>query len=332
MSNYEALGFLADAERPVSVEFLVLPGVSLMTLACSAEPLRSANRVAGQRLFDWRFTSLDGAPPQTSSGIAWPVDGRFEVARPRTILAIIAGFWASEAADRGLAGTVHRAARRAKAVIGIESGAWVMARAGLLDGRAATTHWEDFEEFGAAFPAVDLRPDRYVVDGRLITTSGASPTFDLMIDLTRQIAGPAAAVDVARSFIYEASRGAGDMQARISFGPPGNEDERLVRAVRAMEEGIDRPVTVAAIARRVGLSARGLELLFARETGQTPGAYFLTLRLNAARRLVLDTRLALTDVASRTGFSSVGALSRAYRKAFGEPPSRSRASVSKRAA
>lgn len=331
MSNYEALDFLADGERPVSVELLVLPGVSLMTLACSAEPLRSANRVSGRRLFDWRFTSVDGASPTTSSDIAWPVDGRFDPAGRRDILAVVAGFFASEAGDRSLAGMVHRASRRARAVIGIESGAWAMARAGLLDGRAATTHWEDFEEFGAAFPAVDLRPDRYVVDGRFITTSGASPTFDLMIDLTRQIAGPAVAVDVARSFIYEASRGAGDMQARISFGPPGNEDERLVRAVRAMEQCIDSPVTVAAIARRVGLSARGLEQLFTRETGQTPGAYFLALRLNAARRLVLDTRLALTEVASRTGFSSVGALSRAYKRAFGEPPSKGRATATRRA-
>lgn len=325
MTNYEALAFLSTGPYPVMVEFLVLPGASLMSLSCAADPLRCANRVTGRHLFDWRFVSVDGADPPTSSGLDWPVAERFDPARERDILAIVAGFWAGELARSTLTGAIARAAQRARLVIGIESGAWVMARAGLLDGRAATTHWEDFEEFASAFPSIDLRPDRYVVDGRLVTTSGASPTFDMMIALIRQTVGPAAAFDVARTFIYEGSREAGDIQAYGSFGSPAQQDERLVRAVRMMEAQIDTPITVAAIARRVRLSARGLELLFSRETGQTPGAYFLTLRLNTARRMVLDTRLPLTEIAPRAGFSSVGALSRAYRRAFGLPPSRHRA-------
>jgi transcriptional regulator GlxA family with amidase domain len=210
----------------------------------------------------------------------------------------------------------------------VESGAWILARAGLLDGRAATTHWEDFEDFAGTFPEVDLRPDRYVTDGRFATTSGASPTFDLMIDLVRHRAGLPVAHDVTGVFIHETSRGAGDYQSHAFLGHSADHDPRIAKAARIMEKCIDAPVTIAAIARRIPISVRGLEQLFMREIGQTPGAYFLNLRLNAARRYVLDTTLPMTDIASRTGFSSINALSRAFRNTFGQSPANYRKSFS----
>jgi transcriptional regulator GlxA family with amidase domain len=108
----------------------------------------------------------------TSSGIAWPVSGRHDPASRCDVLAIVAGFGAAQMTDRRLVGQIYRSARNATIVMGIESGPWLLARAGLLDEHRAATHWEDFEDFAAAFPNVDLRPDRYVVDGRFITTSG----------------------------------------------------------------------------------------------------------------------------------------------------------------
>ena len=302
----------------------------MMTLACAADPLRAANRVTGRPVFDWRFVSSDGEDPVTSSGIAWPVTGRFEAEAKRGLFAVIAGFRAGEISDRKLFAAVYRASKSAGITAGIETGAWLLARAGLLDGRAATTHWEDFEEFETAFPAVELRPDRYVIDGPFVTTSGASPTFDMMIDLVGRRAGPAAALDVASVFVYEASRGASDAQSHVSFGSAGNYDPRLIQAIRAMELCLDRPITIAAIARRVDMSTRGLEKLFSREIGQTPGAYFLSLRLNAARRMVLDTRLPMIEIASRTGFSSIAAFSRAFKRAFGQAPSQRRLAGAKR--
>ena len=274
MTEYEELPALATSGQPFTVDILVLPGSSLMTLACAGDPLRAANRVTGRTVFDWRYISLDGRDPVTSAGMEWPVSGRFDPGAKRDVFAVIAGFGAPEMRDRTLFSGVFRASKRAELTVGIESGAWLLARAGLLDGRRATTHWEDFEEFETAFPAIELRPDRYVVDGGFITTSGASPTFDMMIDLIRRRTGIAMALDVASVFVYEASRGAGDAQSHVSFGASGNYDPRLVQAIRAMELCIDRPVTIAAIARRVSMSVRGLEQLFAKEIGQTPGALF----------------------------------------------------------
>ncbi|WP_193177446.1 GlxA family transcriptional regulator [Oricola nitratireducens] len=325
MTEYELLSVPAAGDAPVKVDILVLPGSSMMTLACAGDPLRAANRVCGRTVFAWRFLSLDDDDPLTSAGTPWPVSGRIDPGEKRNVLAVVAGFRAFEMRDRRMLSRIVRASQNAELTIGIESGAWLIARAGLLDGRRATTHWEDFEEFATAFPAIDLRPDRAVADGRFITTAGASPTFDMMIDLIRRCAGMAAALDVASAFVYEASRGASDAQAPVSFGPAGNHDPRVMQAIRAMELCIEKPVTIAAIARRVSISPRGLEQLFRKEIGQTPGAYFLSLRINAARRLVLDTRLPMTEIASRTGFSSVAAFSRAFRRSYGISPMRKRA-------
>lgn len=307
----------------MAVNFLVLPGCSLLTLASTVEPLRAANRQAGRTVFDWRFVSVDGISPITSSGIAWPVSGKHDPSSRCDVLAIIAGFGAPQMTDRKLIAHIYRAARHARVVIGIESGAWLLARAGLLDEHRAATHWEDFEEFAAAFPNVDLRPDRYVIDRRFVTTSGASPTFDMMVDLVRRELGPPAALDVATSFVHDDLRAAGDPQVNATLGD-ARHDPRLVRSIRIMETHVDAPVSIAAIARRVSMSARGLEHLFSRQLGQTPGAYFLSLRLAAARRLVNDTRLSMTDIASRSGFSSESAFSRAFSRQFGLSPSASR--------
>ncbi|OCW57163.1 GlxA family transcriptional regulator [Hoeflea olei] len=323
MTQNKALSAIAGLGRPITVEVLVVPGSSLLTAASSVEPLRAANRQAGRTVFDWRFVSLDGAPPPTSSGIAWPVSGPLDAARACDILAVVAGFDAARMTERRLIAQIYRAARNAALVIGIESGAWLLARAGLIDEHRAATHWEDFEEFATAFPHVDLRPDRYVIDGRFITTSGASPTLDMMVDLVRRVLGHPTALDVASSFVHDDLRAAGDAQVNVTLGDAAH-DPRLVRAIRIMETHIDAPLSIAAIARRVAMSARGLEQLFSRQLGETPGAYFLSLRLAAARRLVNDTRLTMADIALRTGFSSPSALSRAFSRQYGLSPRQSR--------
>ena len=233
---------------------------------------------------------------------------------------IIGGFGTRGYATASLLAGIRRVSRTSRAVGGIEAGTWLVARAGILEGRAATTHWEDMEDFAAAFPGTDVRPDRYVIDGPVFTTGGASPTFDLMLHLIRTRLGMAAALDVASVFIYDQSRAATDAQPLISLGRLDGYDPRLARAIRLMEAHVDQPLTIAAIARRVGVTPRTLESTFRKSIGETPGAYYLRLRLNAARRLVVDTKVAMADVAARTGFSSGAAFSRAFSRTFGKAP------------
>ncbi|PLP57780.1 AraC family transcriptional regulator [Mesorhizobium loti] len=317
--------FLAE-RAPLRVTFLVFSGSSIMCVASALDPLRAANRITGETLFDYRLVSMTGDAPVTTCGLPVAVSGRFDPAEATDMLVVIAGFGTQNYATSALLAGLRRAARTARAVGGIEAGTWLVGRAGLLEGRSATTHWEDMEDFTAAFPGADVRPDRYVIDGPVFTSGGASPTFDLMLHLVRSRLGMAVALDVASVFIYDQARAATDAQPLVSLGRLDGYDPRLAQAIRLMEVHVDQPLTIAAIARRAGVTARTLESIFRSSIDETPGAYYLRLRLGAARRLVVDTRIAMADIAERTGFSSAAAFSRAFSKAFGEAPTKVRGS------
>lgn len=328
---YEAL--MIKSEKPsifrsepekLKVTFLVFSGSSIMCVASAVDPLRAANRISGETLFDFKLVSVTGEAPVTTCGLPVAVSGRFDAAEPTDMLVVVAGFGTQNYATSALLAGLRRAARAARACGGVEAGTWLVARAGLLEGRSATTHWEDMEDFSAAFPGVDVRPDRYVIDGPVFTSGGASPTFDLMLHLVRTRLGMAAALDVASVFIYDQARAATDAQPLVSLGRLDGYDPRLAQAIRLMEAHVDQPLTIDAVARRAGVTARTLESIFRKSIGETPGAYYLRLRLSAARRLVVDTRIAMADIAGRTGFSSAAAFSRAFSRAFGEAPVRLR--------
>ncbi|MDP3897303.1 MAG: GlxA family transcriptional regulator [Mesorhizobium sp.] len=324
MMKNETSSIFSSDTRPLRLTLLVFSGASIMCVASAIDPLRAANRIAGATMFDWKLVSSDGEPPVTTSGLPVAVSGRFDATEKTDVLIAIGGFGTRYETAAPLVSGFRRAAKAARAIGGIEAGTWLLARAGLLEGRAATTHWEDLEDFAAAYPGADVRPDRYVIDGPVFTTGGASPTFDLMLHLIRARLGMAVALDVASVFIYDQARAATDAQPLVSLGRLDGYDPRLAGAIRLMEAHVDRPLTIAAIARRTGVTARTLEKTFARAIGETPGAYYLRLRLNAARRLVLDTAEPMADIAARTGFSSAASFSRAFSAGFGQAPGRMR--------
>jgi AraC family transcriptional regulator, glycine betaine-responsive activator len=315
--------FRAD-RSPLRLTFLVFSGASIMCVASAIDPLRAANRVSGEKLFDFRLVSANGKPPHTTCGLPIAVAGAFDPALATDVLIAIGGFGTRLETNRPLLAAFRRAARAASAVGGVEAGTWVLGHAGLLEGRAATTHWEDMEDFAAAFPGSDVRPDRYVIDGPVFTAGGASPTFDLMLHLVRSRLGAALALDVASVFIYDQARAATDAQPLVSLGRLDNHDPRLATAIRLMESHVDKPLPISAIAKRAGISTRTLEKLFLKSIGETPGAYALRLRLAAARRLVLDTTEPMAAVAARAGFSSAAGFTRAFTRTFGQAPGRMR--------
>jgi transcriptional regulator GlxA family with amidase domain len=153
------------------------------------------------------------------------------------------------------------------------------------------------------------------------------PALDLMLALIRARQGLSIALDVASVYIYDETRAANDAQPLVSLGRLRDREPRVAAAIRLMEAHLDQPLPVSGIARRIGISARTLETLFRSAVGTSPGAYYLALRLKAARRLVLDTRLSMADTAERTGFSSIASLSRAFRRQYGMPPTAARKSA-----
>jgi transcriptional regulator GlxA family with amidase domain len=305
---------------PLDVTIVLFPESSIMSLASALDPMRAANRVMPEPVFRWTILSPDGRPAALTCGIDIPVDGDFAGVTSGDVLLLVAGFNQDRHADRAFISRLRKVARRFAVVAGIESGCWLLARSGLLDGRNATAHWEELEDFAAAYPALNVRADRFVTDGPLWTSGGASPTFDMMLHLVRERFGSAVALDVASVFVYDETHAATDAQPLVSLGRLGKHQPEVAAAIRLMERTIDRPLTVAALARRLGFSTRKLESLFSAGLAISPGRYYLRLRLTAAQRLVRDTKLSMREVALRSGFDSLSAFSRAFRSHFGASP------------
>lgn len=290
-----------------------------MSLAAVMEPLRGANRVSGRKLFEWRLLSADGAPPVSSSGVPFPVHGLFDGAQVGDLLIVVGAFDVERQAGRIASGLRH-AARHGTVLCGVEGGSWALAKAGLLDGRKATTHWEDLEEFAGRFPAIEVVPDRYVMEGGRWTTGGATPALDMMIELMRRRHGMGLALDVASLFIYDQRHSPTDPQPVISVGQLASADPVLVRAIRIMEEHLENPVPISFIAKRAGVTARTLQSRFRVSFSRSPQEYYLGLRLNTARRRLMNTRQPVSAIALSCGFGNPTSFSRAFKRHFGISP------------
>jgi transcriptional regulator GlxA family with amidase domain len=305
------------SSNTLDLAVLVLPQASILEVASTLDPMRSANRHLGSPAYRWRILSPGGGPVPLTCGIELPASGTLEQALGADVLVVIAGFKQAEVATRPLIAALRRAAPRFAMIGGIDAGPWVLARAGLLDGYRATVHWEDFEDMAAAHPEIDLAPDRFVIDRNRFTAGGAAPAHDLMLHLIAQRQGAGLARRVAGSFITT-PRDAAEPQMQPSSP---RLDPRLAQAIARMEAKLENPETVASTARALGLSPRRLETLFQAGLGQSPAAYALGQRLAAARRLITDTHHPLAEIALRSGFSSQSTLSRAFQRTFGHPPS-----------
>jgi len=321
---FYAMTLLRPSDQPLSVTFLILPDSSLMSVASALDPLRAANRMAERSLFTWQIVTLDGRPARTTCGVEIQAETPLSKASGGDLLMVVGGFNQERHVGRTGLVQLRRSARSHRAVGAVEAGSWVLARAGLLDNRAATTHWEDLEDFQAQFPYVDVKPDRFVIDGEIFTAGGALPSFDLMLHIIRKRYGYPLALDVASIFIYEGTKTAEEAQHLVSLGRLSGDEPRVAEAIRLMESNLDEPLTITAISRLLGLSPRMLDYLFRRTLGSSPGRFYLRLRLQTARRLVLDTRLPMQAIAVRCGFNSLSAFSRMFKASFQLSPRRFR--------
>lgn len=296
----------------------------MMCVASVLEPMRAANRVLGKSHYQWELVSLTGKPVEMTCGLLIEVTQTFNQRIDGDMLVIVGGFNQNKHVSSSDLAEIRKAASGFKIVAGVEAGSWVAARAGLLDGYSATTHWEDFEAFDAAFPDVDVKLDRFVIDRNRMTCGGASPAFDMFLDIIRQREGVAIAMEVASVFVYDEAHSETDRQPLVSLGKVGKQEPRLEGAVRLMEQWVEQPLPVAAIAKRVGVSSKTLEEIFKKNVGMTPGRFYLNLRLKVANRLVLNSALSMREIAVRSGFNSLSAFSRSYQQTFGSAPSSAR--------
>ena len=237
---------------------------------------------------------------------------------------VVAGGRGARAAgrDERLIAWLRLAARRSRRVTSVCTGAFLLARAGLLDGRRATTHWAACGALARTFPSIEVDPDPiFVRDGNVYTSAGVTAGIDLALALVEEDLGRRASLDVARQLVLFVRRSGG--QAQFSAGLAGQAAERP--SLRELQDWIgdhlDEDLSVAALAARAYMSPRNFARVFAREVGTTPAAYVESLRLERARMLLETTDLQLEEIAARCGFGTVETLRRAFGRRLHVSPS-----------
>ena len=307
----------------MSFQFLLFDGFSNMVLASALEPLRAARDMAQAHHIRWQITSLDNNIVQSSSGIQIKPDGTIKQAGAVDYLVVIAGYDVRGHVSPRCMAQLRQLANRASYVAGLDTGAWLLASAGLLNGAQATIHWQEAADFAETFPDIIPGKQRFVVAGKYITCGGASTVLDLMLHVLAEKFGPAMAFDVANLFVYDAERqhgsGRGANILKHRSDTPG-----LLAAIDVMMDHIEDPVSLALIAKRASLSVRSLDRMFQRELALSPGKYYQMIRLARARDLATQTALSVAQIALQTGFASSATLSRAFRAQYGTPISKLR--------
>ena len=300
---------------PQQVDVLLFEDFSNHCLANTVEPLRAANGFAGREIYRWRFLGLEGGVVASSSGMPVATHGRISDVSG-DMLITMPSYRFLEHANVAARRVLRAAAGRYEVMAGFDTGSWLLADAGLLDGRRATIHWEVLDRFAEAFPDVDAMRERHLVDGNRITCSGALAAFELIMELIGERHGQALRLEVATLFM--APEATGD-RAEVQEGVLAR-SRTVARAIKVMQENLEVPLAIARIARAVGRSQKDLEARMRSQLGATPQAVYRRLRLIQARKLVLESDMAVAEIALRSGYQDASAMTRAFRGEFGDTP------------
>lgn len=317
-----------DGAKPREFVFLLLPQFSMIAFAAAIDPLRLANRAARRQLYSWRAVSADGGPVEASNGCSVAAEGGLDdVHRDATII-VCAGLEVKDAVSRPVLTWLRRQSRLGIGIGAVCTGAYILARAGLLDGRRCTIHWENQASFAEEFPDTDLHNLLYVADDNIFTCAGGTAAADMMVHMIGEDHGPELASKVADSLVHALMRGDTDRQRLSVPARIGVRHPKLVSIIQTMEANIEEPISPSELARGVSMSTRQLERLFRRYLDRSPKRYYMELRLERARKLLLQTDMSVINVALACGFTSPSHFSKCYRNHFNRTPYRERGTSS----
>jgi AraC family transcriptional regulator, glycine betaine-responsive activator len=319
----------ADKHTSRRFVFLLLDRFTLLSFAGAIEPLRIANRVVGSPVYQWALAGENGRQSVCSNGAAFSLDmGLEETEREDTIL-VCGGIDVQQATTKPILNWLRREARKGVAVGGLCTGAYTVAKAGLLDGKRATIHWENQDSFIEEFEEVRLTKSVFVHDGNRMSTAGGTASIDLMLKIIAHDHGEDIANTVADQLIYSSIRTDQDTQ-RLSIPTRiGVRHPKLSQVIQIMETNIEDTISPAQLATDVGMSTRQLERLFRRYLSRSPKRYYMELRLQKARNLLMQTDMSVINVALACGFASPSHFSKCYRAHYQTTPYRERGTFGK---
>lgn len=307
--------------------FLLVDEFSHLAFANAVEPLRIANLVSGKALYSWSFASEDGRMAVCSNGSEIRVHHGLNDLPKMDRLFVLSGINMRDHVTRSTIAALRKERVKGTAIGALCSGAWLLAEAGFLNGMTTAIHWEYHDSFSEQFPEVSLLRNVFVADEKYITASGGSATCDLMLHLIEEKHGYDLSVAVADQMVYNAVRNA-TAEQRVSLqSRQGMRNSHLVKAISLMREQLETPVSPATISKVIGISSRQLERLFGKYLNTSPKRYYMELRLERARHLLIQTESSITEVAMACGFDNPGHFSKVYKAWCGVAPVKQKAKM-----
>lgn len=315
------------------VLMLAYPGCQLLDVTGPMQMFAGANDELGRQAYELVIVAPDGGPVRTSSGIGVVADlaiSHFTPAKLRrsdTVIAAGGDEGLRQVLERGqVTELVKAAARRGSRVVSVCSGAFFLAAAGVLDGRRAATHWRVVDRLRRFRPQIDVDAEAiYVRDGNVWTSAGVTSGIDLALALIEADFGRAVALAVARRHVVFRIRPGGQRQYSMELTAQGVRDPRLAKIAELIAEHPQRDWRTDTLASAAGLSLRSLSRLFRKELNTSPAEFVERVRLDQARRALLDSSAPIERIADRCGFGSLRRMDRAFARGISATPSEFRA-------
>jgi len=300
--------------------FVLLEKFSMLSLSAMLEPLRIANYCSGRNLYGWSLLSADGNDVAASTGVMVPTrqvtmnDSEWDAI-------IVCGGWNAERYNCATLFSWLQHMGRGGVILGAaETGSYILARAGLLHGCAATIHWHCYTAFRERYPAIDLKDALYVIDRKRMTCAGGTAGMDMILQEIKRRNGKGLAVEVAVQLLYAPVRKADMPQKEVQSKQQSSVPPALQKAIEIMEKNIEKPLTIPQISQLLGFSQRKLERLFNNRFGCSAVAFYRTVRLQEARVLLTHTDMSVLDICIACGFASSSYFSKSYTNQFGVRP------------
>ncbi|MCT4609048.1 MAG: GlxA family transcriptional regulator [Pelagimonas sp.] len=310
--------------KPRRFVFVLLDQFTLLSFAAALDCLRLANQMSNKTLYEWRMIGESGDMIACSTGTSFQLDDGLEELHRDDTIVLCGGRAVQNATTKRLLNWLRRESRKGVSVVGLCTASYSMAKAGLLDGRKATIHWENQDSFSEEFEEVELTKSVFTLDGNRMTTAGGTSSIDLFLQIIAGDHGEELANAVADQQIYSSIRTDQDTQRLSVPTRIGVRHPKLSQVIQMMESNIEEPISPSILAKDVGMSTRQLERLFRRYLNRSPKRYYMELRLQKARNLLMQTDMSVINVALACGFASPSHFSKCYRAHYETTPYRER--------
>jgi len=312
---------------PTTIVFVLIPSFSLIAFGSAIEPLRMANRITGRTLYRWTVVSANGEPVRASNGLQANVEGSIldlqsaaiDINKPDFIF-VCSGIDVEKFRHDNFSGWLCRQHQKGVTLGGLCTGAWLLAKAGLLEDKRCAIHWETLPAFSEKFPDADVHADLFEIDDNIYSCAGGTAALDMMLQIIGAQHDAELVSKVCELCLVDRVRSSQDRQRLPLRARIGIYNSKLLRLIELMERNISIPMTLEEISGEAHLSRRHVERLFRQNLGRSPARYYLELRLERARHLLLQSDMPIVDVAVACGFVSASHFSKCYRSLFGRSP------------